>query len=133
MADDVIDQMLKELNKNSPNMSLNSSSGTLDNFEAAGKAFIYLVFCPSEKTRYLSRQVLKYNVTEILNNIKQIWEEDKDFFEILEKRFDFKFRNILRIREGFKKNKRKIREFSLRGFLSFWAPFTNFLKSLNMV
>ena len=100
MADDVIDQMLQELNKNSPNMSLNSSSGTFDNFEAEGKAFIYLVFCPSEKTRYLSRQVLKYNVTEILNNIKQIWEKDKDFFEILEKRFDFKFRNILRIREG---------------------------------
>ena len=92
-------------------MSLNSSSGTLDNFEAAGKAFIYLVFCPSEKTRYLSRQVLKYNVTEILNNIKQIWEEDKDFFEILEKRFDFKFRNILRIREGFKKIKEKLGNF----------------------
>ena len=40
---------------------------------------------------------MKYNVTEILYNIKQIWEKDKEFFEILEKSLDFNFRNILRI------------------------------------
>ena len=111
LPDEVIDQMLQELNMNLLNMPWNQSSGR--NLEEAGKAFIFLVYCPSDKTRYLSRQVLKYNVTEILNNIKQIWEKDKDFFEILEKRLDLNFRNILRIsnlekngniREGFKKN-----------------------------
>ena len=112
LPDEVIDQMLQELNMNLLNMPWNQSSGR--NLEEAGKAFIFLVYCPSDKTRYLSRQVLKYNVTEILNNIKQIWENDKDFFEILEKRLDLNFRNILRIsnlekngniREGLKKNK----------------------------
>ena len=112
LPDEVIDQMLQELNMNLLNMPWNQSSGR--NLEEAGKAFIFLVYCPSDKTRYLSRQVLKYNVTEILNNIKQIWEKDKDFFEILEKRLDLNFRNILRIsnlekngniREGLKKNK----------------------------
>ena len=114
LPDEVIDQMLEELNMNLLNVPWNQSQSSRRNLEEAGKAFIFLVYCPSDKTRYLSRQVLKYNVTEILNNIKQIWEKDKDFFEILEKRLDFNFRNILRIsnlekngniREGLKKNK----------------------------
>ena len=97
LPDEVIDQMLQELNMNLLNMPWNQSQSSRRNLEEAGKAFIFLVYCPSDKTRYLSRQVLKYNVTEILNNIKQIWEKDKDFFEILEKRLDLNFRNILRI------------------------------------
>ena len=97
LPDEVIEQMLQELNINLLNMPWNQSQSSRRNLEEAGKAFIFLVYCPSDKTRYLSRQVLKYNVTEILNNIKQIWEKDKDFFEILEKRLDLNFRNILRI------------------------------------
>ena len=114
LPDEVIEQMLQELNINLLNMPWNQSQSSRRNLEEAGKAFIFLVYCPSDKTRYLSRQVLKYNVTEILNNIKQIWEKDKDFFEILEKRLDLNFRNILRIsnlekngniREGLKEKK----------------------------
>ena len=98
LSDDIIDQMLQELNVKLLDLPLNQTYGTnSDDFEAAGKAFLFLVFCPSDKSTYLSRLVLKYNVTEILNNIKQIWEKDKEFFEILEKRLDFSFRNILRI------------------------------------